>query len=463
MTIASTLEDKRGEASAKFEQLAAGDLTTYISVLTHQWSQTLATLGISLIPIFFILDVFMMPPELLPRFGVNRGLTTLIIIAQLFFIRHTKPSRLSFLHGYFFSLVAGTMIAIMTTDLGGFQSTYYAGLNLVMIAVNLLLPWEFLHSAINSTLIIGLYVLWNVVIPQSTPVATASIVNNLYFLTGTAVVSTSINFVKQRLIKQEFFLRTDLKGARDALWGEMEIAKHIQTALLPKIHALRHFQVAAIMQPADEVGGDYYDIVETAAGETWACIGDVSGHGVASGLIMMMTQTSVYSIVNEQAGLPPSRVLSLVNAVLRENISRLGADRYVTATLLRLEKDRFVFAGCHQDILVFRAATATIEVVPTTGSWLGIVDDLMPHLADGSAALAPDDIILLFTDGITEATNASHEMFGEDRLRQALLRYASSSVDDIVANVLRDVRKFTSVQYDDLTLVALRRSDARSR
>jgi serine phosphatase RsbU (regulator of sigma subunit) len=111
--------------------------------------------------------------------------------------------------------------------------------------------------------------------------------------------------------------------------------------------------------------------------------------------------------------------------------------------------------------LIYRARTSTTELVPTDGTWLGIIDDLSGHLQDATATVEPGDVVLLFTDGITEATNATQEMFGEDRLREALVRYADLGVDDIVQNIIRDVRAFMATQADDLTLVAMRREPRR--
>ncbi len=446
----------QAQRSVVFDELEQPNLHEYLDALIHSWSKTVTLLGITLIPIFFILDVFMMPSDLLPRFGVYRGATTALIIAQHLVIRSTRPSRLSFLHGYFFTIVAGAMIAMMTTDLGGFNSTYYAGLNLVLIAVNLLLPWEFKHSAINSLLLIAQYVGFNLIWPHE--YEPSILVNNLYFLAGTAVISVSINFVKQQLIKQEYFLRSDLKGARDLLWGEMEVAKHIQTGLLPRSHRLDGYDVGAIMRPADEVGGDYYDVLQTRAGETWVTIGDVSGHGVESGLIMMMTQTSLLTTVNDHVGLAPSKVLCEVNSVLRTNTARLGADRYVTATAIRVEGSLLHYAGQHQDILVYRAATGAVETIETDGAWLGLVDEIAPFLKDHSFRLERGDIALLFTDGVTEAQDASKAMYGEDRLRQSLQRNANSPMDQLVQNLAREVADFAPRLLDDLTLLAMKRT-----
>jgi hypothetical protein len=134
---------------------------SYLDSLVHDWLRTLTALGFTLIPAFYVLDLVMMPRELLTKFAIYRVVTTGLVLGQFFVVRHTKPSRYSYLHGYFFSLIVGLMIVLMTTDLGGFHSTYYAGLNLVLIAVNLLLPWKAIHTALSSALIIGMYVTLN--------------------------------------------------------------------------------------------------------------------------------------------------------------------------------------------------------------------------------------------------------------------------------------------------------------
>jgi sigma-B regulation protein RsbU (phosphoserine phosphatase) len=267
----------------------------------------------------------------------------------------------------------------------------------------------------------------------------------------------AVNVVKQGLIEQEFWGRSKLSAARDALWGEMELAKQIQTALLPRVDRVPGFRVAARMLPTAEVGGDYYDVLQTSAGETWLAIGDVSGHGVASGLIMMMTQTSIFTTVDRTLGYMPSRVLELVNSVLKQNISRLGTDRYMTICLGRLDQNRITFAGKHQDILIWRRETKKVETVPTTGTWMGIVDDLAGKLADTSVDIAEGDAVLMFTDGITEAMSASGEMFGQERLVAALETNGGLEAEQIVLAILAVVHAFQAEQTDDITLLALKR------
>jgi sigma-B regulation protein RsbU (phosphoserine phosphatase) len=431
------------------------DFGNYLNGIIHDWLRTLTALAFTLVPAFFILDYFTMPKDLLPRFGVYRLISTLVVLIQYFIVRHTQPTKFSYIHGYLVSLNVGGIICLMTVDLGGFNSSYYAGLNLVIIGVNLLLPWKTIHSAANSLLIIFMYVLFNAVEGQQYDPTLLS--NNLFFLCATAIIAISINHVKHRLVKKEFFLLVQLKKARDALWSEMEVAKRIQTALLPDKQKMKGYDIAAIMLPAKEVGGDYYDIIETPKGDKWIAIGDVSGHGVDSGLLMMMAQTSLFSMVNLAAHRRPSEILQSVNTVIRENISRLGSDHYMTMTAIHLNNSHMTLAGKHQDIIIYRSALNRTETIPTKGTWLGIADNLEKHLKDTSVRIGEGDLVLLFTDGITEATNGKGEMYGQSRLAHALNQYADLPVRKILGKIIGDIRAFQAEQSDDMTLVVMKK------
>src|SRR5262249_39256965 len=160
-------------------------------------------------------------------------------------------------------------------------------------------------------LIIIMYVGFNLIAGGSFDFS--KMANNLFFMIATAVITISISHVRYTLIEKEFLLLVELKKARDALWSEMELAKRIQTALLPKRQNTRGFNIAVSMHPAQEVGGDYYDIIETEAGSRWIAIGDVAGHGVDSGLIMMMAQTSIMTVIKGNPQVKPAEVLKTVN------------------------------------------------------------------------------------------------------------------------------------------------------
>ncbi len=431
------------------------DFDQFLNDIIHDWLKTLTFLVISLVPLFFILDYFIVPKELLKQVGIYRLIATLIVIAQYFIIKTTRPTQFSLIHGYIVSIVVGGVIVLMTVDLGGFDSSYYAGLNLVIIGVNLLLPWRAVHSAFNSMIIIVMYVMLNQY-SNHQPVSPV-LINNLFFLSATSIIAVSINYVKHLLIKKEFYLMCELKTARDSIWSEMELAKRIQTALLPNRQKIKGYDIAATMLPAKEVGGDYYDIIESGHGNKWVTIGDVSGHGLDSGLIMMMAQTSILSKVGNNGYCNPSDILCAVNEVLRENLSRLGSDHYMTMMALRLSKSNITVAGKHQDLLIYRAASNRIETVTVPGTWLGITDNIKSNLVDVNITLDNGDIVLLFTDGITEAVNKAGEMYGQEQLEQVLNKYAHLPVVKMRDKIISDVMAFQEEQNDDITLVVIKK------
>ena len=434
----------------------AKDFPSFLNRIIHDWLRILTLLVIILVPLFFILDYFIVPRHLLQQVGIYRIVTTIIVFLQFLVILKTRPSKFSYIHGYLASIVTGGCIVLMTNDLGGFNSRYYAGLNLVIIGVNLLLPWRAVHSFLNSFIIIFMYVALNFYSGKAYQLDL--FINNIFFLSATAVIAVSINTVKYLLTEKEFYLMCELKIARDSIWSEMELAKRIQTALLPHNQNIKGFQIAATMLPAKEVGGDYYDVIDTPNRYNWVTIGDVSGHGVDSGLIMMMAQTSILSKIDNDGDCLPSEMLSSVNTIIRENLSRLGSDHYMTMMALRIDNQSTItVAGKHQDVVMYRSALNKTESISVPGTWLGITDDIKGSLTDSTFEMHKGDIALLFTDGVTEATDAAGEMFSQIRVEQALYRYADLPVGKLLNKILQEVQDFQEEQLDDITLVVIKK------
>jgi len=249
-------------------------------------------------------------------------------------------------------------------------------------------------------------------------------------------------------------INDQLVQTRDALWGEMELAKKIQTVLLPENPSINGYDIAAFMEPADEVGGDYYDVIQEGDRD-WIVIGDVSGHGVPAGLVMMMVQTSMHSVLSTNPHMEPSELLRLVNKTIASNIKRLGENKYMTMTvLLRDKNNTFYFSGLHQDILIYRKESGTVEELETKGMWLGVMDDLTGTLENDTFVMKPGDMMVLYTDGITEATQGN-EMFGEDRLRKMVEKYGKKTPEDLKKNLLTELRKYK--RDDDITALILKK------
>jgi serine phosphatase RsbU (regulator of sigma subunit) len=262
-------------------------------------------------------------------------------------------------------------------------------------------------------------------------------------------------------------LNKGLVSAKDALWGEMEIAKKIQTVLLPKNPSIEGYEIAAYMKPADEVGGDYYDVLNYQ-GIDWIVIGDVSGHGIPAGLIMMMVQTSIHTVLEGESNVKPSKLLAMVNSVIRENIKKLGEDKYMTITVLAAVKNgKFYFSGLHQDILIFRYEKSDVESITTEGMWLGLCDDIENLLTDNSLNLNINDSMVLYTDGITEALDESSiknggriddDMYSQERLALVFKENGEKSPEKILQAILGSLKGYRL--DDDITIVVMKRVSA---
>ena len=233
----------------------------------------------------------------------------------------------------------------------------------------------------------------------------------------------------------------------------------IQASILPNSYQVPGLEIAATMVPAERVGGDYYDVIPTADG-CWLGIGDVSGHGLNAGLIMMMTQCAVAAIVRREPNISPAAAVKAVNEVLFENIrQRLRQDDYVTLTLLRIDATRLRFAGAHQDLLLLRASTGEVEQVVTQGIWVGLQSDLGDAIVDATIQINVGDVLVLYSDGITEArAPATREQFGLRRLAEILTKSAAKPAAEISADILRAVAGWEAKVDDDRSVVVGRRT-----
>ncbi len=247
----------------------------------------------------------------------------------------------------------------------------------------------------------------------------------------------------------------------EALRREVEIAHQIQTAILPVSPAVPGFEVAARMKPADDVGGDLYDIL--AFGDTfWVLVGDVSGHGINSGLVMMMAQAAAYAAIADDPHCAPASIIAAVNRVVHENVRmRMRRDDYLTLMAARhLGDGRFVAAGAHQPVFIARGG-GKVDLIDPAGPWVGLSASVEPPpVPEYEFSLRPGDLVFFLTDGLIEAKSHGGEMFGEDRIRELLGRgEVPPSASQALTDVFAEVERFSSEQADDMTGVVLRRKN----
>lgn len=241
---------------------------------------------------------------------------------------------------------------------------------------------------------------------------------------------------------------------RERVEQELQTARRIQQAFLPQtIPDIVGWQIAPTYRPAREVGGDFYDFLRLADGRLGLIIGDVTGKGVPSALVMATTRSMLRAVAQQVPA--PGAVLAQVNDLLCPD---LPPSMYVTCFYAILDPVtgdlRYANAG-HE--LPYCAQAGTVVELHARGMPLG----LMPAMRyeEQAMTLAPGATVLFYTDGIDEAHNHQGEMFGYERLRSLL--GASSGSPDLTARVLTALMDFTQPnweQEDDITLVLLQRS-----
>jgi phosphoserine phosphatase RsbU/P len=245
----------------------------------------------------------------------------------------------------------------------------------------------------------------------------------------------------------------------EALRKEVQIAHKIQTAILPNSPAVPGYEVAARMKPAEDVGGDLYDILSFPE-TSWVLVGDVSGHGINSGLVMMMAQAAAYGTIADDPTRDPRDVVAAVNRVVHENVRlRMGRDDYLTLMAARnMGGGRFVAAGAHQPIFIVRGG-GVVDVIEPAGPWVGLTADLSSQIVSYEFQLGPGDAVCFISDGVVEAQDSEGTLFGEDRLIDVLRAERPPSAAEILTEVFRQVEAHAAEQADDITVVVLRRKN----
>lgn len=247
----------------------------------------------------------------------------------------------------------------------------------------------------------------------------------------------------------------DQLAEKERLERELEIATRIQTSMLPQSFDVHRMDIAAKMVPASEVGGDYYDILPVKDG-CWIGIGDVAGHGLTAGLEMMMVQSVISALVRANPDSTPKEHLRILNQVIYDNIrNRLHQDEHVTLTLLHCDEGNVTFAGAHEDIILCRKGATVCELIPTPGPWLGAMRDISRVTQDSTLVLEPGDLMVLYSDGLTESRGADGKEWGIRGLCQTIVEASNLTVEEIRDRIFAAVEGYK--QDDDRSLVVLRR------
>jgi serine phosphatase RsbU (regulator of sigma subunit) len=244
------------------------------------------------------------------------------------------------------------------------------------------------------------------------------------------------------------------------LSSELEVTQRLQQMLLPKekeLHQIEALEIAGFSEAAAEIGGDYYDVVQHQ-GRIIIGIGDVSGHGLESGVLMLMVQTAIRTLI-ENNETDPKRLFEVLNRTIYKNVQRLNSDKNISLSLVDYYEGILSISGQHEEILLVRQGE--IERIDTVdlGFPLGLAESIEDFVFETKIPLAQSEVAVLYTDGITEAENSQGSHYGLNQLCAVVQQNWQRSAQDIRQAVIQDLRSHIGIEqvYDDITLVVLKR------
>jgi serine phosphatase RsbU (regulator of sigma subunit) len=256
-------------------------------------------------------------------------------------------------------------------------------------------------------------------------------------------------------------LQRQLQAENLRMRAELDVSRRLQQMLLPtekELQQIDGLDIACFMEPAVEVCGDYYDVF-SQDGWVFIGIGDVTGHGLESGALAIMVQSSIRTLLASIHKLDAVTFLSALNQMVYHNVIRMNVGKSLTLALLSYQNGQFVLTGQHEEVIIVRA-TGDIEHIDTMdlGFPIGLDFEIAKFVKQTKVLLNPSDVVVLYTDGITEAENINGLLYGLERLCEMTQKNYKKNAHEIQQAVIADVRQFIGKQkvYDDITLLVLK-------
>ena len=295
----------------------------------------------------------------------------------------------------------------------------------------------------------------------------ASCIAGLHICTGDEIENLAESVKKMEFEINEYIDNiTRVAAEKERIGAELNVAKQIQASLLPCIFPAfpnyREFDIYACMEPAREVGGDFYDFFITGERNLWIVIADVSDKGVAAALFMVIAKTLIKN--HAEFSKSPAEVFDIVNDQLCENNA---AGMFVTAFLgvLDIESGSFVFANAgHNYPLLNKQKEGFCWLKSKPGLVLAGMEGI--RYKSNEIVLMPGDRLFLYTDGVTEALNRQEDLYGDQRLLEIINKegVGRMNLEELLAYVKKDVGIFAdgAKQSDDITMLALEYKNKRN-
>lgn len=264
-----------------------------------------------------------------------------------------------------------------------------------------------------------------------------------------ANANEEINLLNQRLCSENMLMS-----------GKLKILHEMQQLILPKsaeLKQIKSLDIVGCMLPMDELGGDYYDVLEYDNVITIG-IGDVTGHGLESGMLMLMTQAAICTL-KQQGETNPVLFLNTLNKTIYHNIQRMKSEKNLSLAILNYCDNQLRISGQHEEVILVRKG-GKIELIDTIdlGLPIGLDYDITNFIDHKLITLNQEDGIVLYTDGITEARNIDKMQYGIERLCNVVSQNWHLDIESLKDIIINDVKKFIGLNKisDDITLLLLK-------
>jgi serine phosphatase RsbU (regulator of sigma subunit) len=254
--------------------------------------------------------------------------------------------------------------------------------------------------------------------------------------------------------------RDSLAASQEAIQRELLLARKLQERTLPQgLPDTNGLSFAVRYQPALEIGGDFYDIMPLTDDRLAVLIADITGHGIQAALSTTLLKFAFRSFENRDIG--PAEILCGMNAAL---FKILPEDVFVAALVAIIDPNGFHCSLINGGIpypLLLKRSEQTVELIPTSGLVLGVVDsELYRQGEQKDLDLEEGDSLLLFTDGLSEVENGDGDQFGFNSMRQFIVRQNHKSMQELVASLVTEAERFgmEDHQSDDITILSIERT-----
>ena len=246
---------------------------------------------------------------------------------------------------------------------------------------------------------------------------------------------------------------------RERMAKELEIAHQVQMSLLPKgSPIIPGYDIAGSCIPAEEVGGDYYDYIHLDNGNLGIAVGDVSGKGMPAAIYMTLTKGVIQSQSDEMFS--PKEVLTKINSLIYQSIERKSFVSMFYSILDPNNRKLICSRAGHNPAILFRNGENGCKLIEPSGIALGLEsgDVFSDVIHEEEIGLERGDLLVLHTDGFTEAMNENQDEYGEERLVDIIRKNKDKDSMALIEAVSQDVRQFTETypQHDDMTMVSVR-------